>query len=155
VDYGPTIDAARLRSFLARFQSGSTRTYPTQEYAEVIDATGYQVASCDESGTLCGGAAFANTELYIGTDGFMVDETVAQVSVSAGGYLTVTATTGELQAACMVDDNGFTLGGEVTLIGVETTVGKVNGSYVGISAGLSEGFYVAGAVGKGGQYGFS
>ncbi len=63
IDYGPTIDAARLRSFLARFQSGSTRTYPTQEYAEVIDATGYQVASCDESGTLCGVAQFANTEV--------------------------------------------------------------------------------------------
>ncbi len=71
------------------------------------------------------------------------------------GYLTVTANTTELQAACMIDNNGFTIGGEMTLIGVETTVGKTNGTYVGISAGLSEGFYIEGALGKAGQYGFS
>lgn len=154
IDYGPTIDGPELRAFLARMPTSSTRTYATTEYAEVIDSTAASAGTCDDTGTLCATASFADTSVYIGSDGFSVDETYASASVSAG-VLTVSVSTTELQAAAMVDKNGFTFGGEVTLIGVETGLGNPNGSYIGISAGLSEGFYTSAAWGKNNQYGFS
>ena len=152
-DYGSAIDGNELRDFLSHLSG--TRSYTTAETAEVIDNTGLSVSTCDETGTLCATAGLGATYVYIGSDGFDIDETYATASVTAGGYVTVTASAADLQAAAQIDSNGFTVGGEFTLIGVETTFGKTNGTYVGISTGISEGFFASAAWGRNNQYGFS
>ncbi len=152
-EYGPAIDSNELHDFLSHLSG--TRSYTTTETAEVIDNTGLSVSTCDETGTLCATAGLGATYVYIGSDGFDVDETFATASATAGGYVTVTASAAELQAAVQIDSNGFTVGGEFTLIGVETTFGKTSGTYVGISAGVSEGFFATAAWGRNNQYGFS
>lgn len=152
-NYGTAIDCNELRDFLSHMSG--TRSYTTTETAEVIDSTGLSASACDETGTLCATASLGDVYVYIGSDGFEVDETYATASATAGGYVTVTASAAELQAAVQIDSNGFTVGGEFTLIGVETSFGNTNGTYVGISAGISEGFYTSAAWGRNNQYGFT
>jgi Fascin domain len=152
-NYGAAIDGNELHDFLSHLSG--TRSYTTTETAEVIDSTALSASTCDETGTLCATAALGVTSVYIGSDGFDIDETYATASASVGGYVTVTASAADLQAAAQIDSDGFTLGGEFTLIGVETTFGKTNGTYVGISAGVSEGFFTSAAWGRNNQYGFT
>ena len=152
-DYGAAVDSNELRDFLSHLSG--TRSYTTTETAEVIDSTALSVSACDETGTLCSTASLGVTSVYIGSDGFDIDETYATASATAGGYVTVTASAADLQAAVQIDSNGFTVGGEFTLIGVETTFGKTSGTYVGISAGVSEGFFASAAWGRNNQYGFT
>jgi hypothetical protein len=152
-NYGSAIDGNELRDFLSHLSG--TRSYTTTETAEVIDSTALSVSTCDETGKLCATAGLGDTYVYIGSDGFNVDETFATASATAGGYVTVSVSAAELQAAVQIDSDGFTVGGEFTLIGVETSFGKTSGTYVGISAGISEGFFASAAWGRNNQYGFT
>lgn len=152
VNYGSTIDGNELRAFLARM--GGTRTYGSVEYEQIVDVTALSVSTCDSSGNFCTSASVGDYDILIGPNGFEAAVTVASVSASAGP-VTATVNVGQLESAVYVDSNGVAFGGQVTLIGVETGIGKENGTYVGVSAGLSAGFYADVRFGRGDQYGFT
>lgn len=154
---GDSLSQSELYSLLDFLQwTNITRTYQTYEFNFEIDGTGWSAGTC--VGSLCTRADIGNYSIVLEYDefgpGFELSASVAELSVT-NGVSTVEVEVLSVASAADVDKNGFTFGASADLIGVSTSLGRQNGSYIGVSAGVGEGFWVDAKYGKGDQYGFT
>lgn len=152
--YGNELDSAELAALLARFPANGSRTYPSYQFEREIET--YRAGTCH--GDLCTEVVIGNDRLLVECDefgpGFELSTNVATLSLT-NGVVTASVSVGSVAAAANVDKDGFTFGASVDLISVSVGLGKENGTYVGVSAGVGVGFWADAKYGKNGQYGFS
>lgn len=86
-------------------------------------------------------------------DGVLTASVYDRTVSSANGNVSVGVTAMNTQAGMSVSDGGMSFGSSVTYVGVSGTVGNTNGTYIGASASIGEGYFFDAKWD--GQYGLS
>ena len=158
IDSIDDIDGETLKAVIDTMDDNDLdRSYEAFDFEVVLEGSLYETGTTSDDGlfgatvTICEYSVMVDDDEF-GT-GYRMTATLFSISGNIGGVISLTLSVGTVYAACDVDSNGFAFGGGVELVSVTVMVGDEDGSYASASAGVGNGWYVAGSWGQNDQYG--